>query len=136
MVQQTFVSQTFALHILPFEAPDPHPILLSSGWYISPKLPLSLMPLRGSCICIIKCFSPVTLFHINLVIRPAKEPRREEGKKSPPLQNFLALSSAGVGREKLLCSGGDFGLIVCIFFEVQRSILIGDMERGRELKRP
>ena len=31
------------------------------------------------------CFSPVNLTYVNLIIRPAKELRGEEGKSSPPL---------------------------------------------------
>ena len=30
------------------------------------------------------CFSPVNLFYFNLIIRPAKDPRRKEGKVFPP----------------------------------------------------
>lgn len=30
------------------------------------------------------CFSPVSLFYVNLVVRPAKEPRKVEGKFFQP----------------------------------------------------
>ena len=46
-------------------------------------------------------FSPVTLSYVNLIIRPAKEPRRE-GKNVPPLhqsqaQTFTALLTNCLG---------------------------------------
>lgn len=33
------------------------------------------------------CFSPVNLSRVSLIFRPVKEPRREEGKRFPPLQD-------------------------------------------------
>lgn len=37
----------------------------------------------------IKCFSPVTLSHVNLIIRLVEEPRRQERKSFPPLRYNL-----------------------------------------------
>ena len=36
-------------------------------------------------------FSPVNLSHVNLIIWPAKEPRREERKIFPPVQWVLII---------------------------------------------
>lgn len=43
----------------------------------------------SSCRYKIKWFSPVTLSHVNLIIRPGEEPRRQERKCFPPLHYNL-----------------------------------------------
>lgn len=48
-------------------------------------------PPLGLCIYMLInfCFSPVNVSCTNLIIRPAKEPRREEEKFSAPTYNLL-----------------------------------------------
>lgn len=60
----------------------PQTLLLSSGWHIRLNgLSLSLSCLCGTSICTkLNLFSPVNLSYIDLIIRSAKERRREGGK--------------------------------------------------------
>lgn len=37
------------------------------------------------------CFSPANLSYVNLILRPAKEPKREEEKSFPPSQFLLKI---------------------------------------------
>ena len=66
---------------------DPYPIPFSSGWCIS--LNWLTCPcvsyFYGSPICMkLNSFYPVNLSYVNLIIRPVKESRREEGKAFLP----------------------------------------------------
>jgi len=55
------------------------------------------MYLRGIHVIKLVWFFPVNVSYINLIIRPAKEPRREEGKTFPPRQ-FLVFILLGIRR--------------------------------------
>lgn len=108
--QRTFVSETYPHGIirhllfflsgaclLHFEVLTPTPFLLSSGWHVS----LNGLTVLGSHVfgapVHMKFVSPVHLSYINLNIRLAKEPRREEGKSFLPLHHqFILRPDLGV----------------------------------------
>lgn len=83
--------------LLHFEVLTPTPLLLSSGWHVS----LNGLTVLGSHVfgapVHMKFVSPVHLSYINLNIRLAKEPRREEGKSFLPLHHqFILRPDLGV----------------------------------------
>lgn len=75
-------SQLPAKCLLPFEAPDLDPLTLSSGWYKS-----SMIWLMFLCYSHVykMFFSSVNLSYINLITRPLRKPRRENGESFLPL---------------------------------------------------
>lgn len=90
--RQTFVYQTFALPtflwtvFLSFKVLDPYPFLLISGCHIN----LSYLTVGMYLHTIIKCVF-LLLICLMLIMRSAKEPRRGERKKIPPLQCYYFL---------------------------------------------
>lgn len=99
MAWQTFVSQISALHLflwvvfLLFEAPDPDHLVFSSGRHISHNRRVFGSRVSGTPICM--QFFPIYLSYVNLIIKPAREPRKEGGKNiSTPTQSWMGNSEA------------------------------------------
>ena len=72
--------------LLPLEGPGPHPIpqLRIAQKPQLPNLPLRAHIFMGLLHIENLCFSCVTLSYVNVIIRPTKETRREEGKRVCP----------------------------------------------------
>ena len=70
----------------------------ASSWILVGFVPLCHNGNSRSCIFNVtlihmKCFSPVKVSYVNLIIRPYKEPRKKERKNIPPLQSHLNFKS-------------------------------------------